>query len=98
MATTTIRLGDLKDRVAAAAEKAGKSTHAYILDAIAESVAHDEQRADFVADAVTRRAQFLSTGRSVSFERMEEYALARARGEGASKPLAAVRSSRRTST
>jgi predicted transcriptional regulator len=39
MTTTTIRIDDdLKARVAAAAERAGKSTHAFILDARANRI------------------------------------------------------------
>jgi predicted transcriptional regulator len=38
MTTTTIRIGDdLKARVAAAARRAEKTTHAFILDAIAQT-------------------------------------------------------------
>ena len=43
MSTTTIRIEeDLKARIAAAAERAGKSSHGFILDAIADTV----ERAD----------------------------------------------------
>ena len=39
MTTTTIRIDDdLKARVAAAAERAGKTAHVFILDAIAQTV------------------------------------------------------------
>lgn len=86
--TTTIRLGDLKERVAAAAERVGKSTHAYIIDAIAESVARDERRAEFVGAALARRANFRATGRTVSFEDMESYALGSDGGERLPKPTA----------
>ena len=91
MSTTTIRLGDLKERVAAAAEQVGKSTHAYIIDAIAESVAHDEQRAEFVGAALARRAKYRASGRTVSFDDMEAFALASARGEQPPKPRATVK-------
>lgn len=91
MSTTTIRLGDLKDRVATAAEHAGKSTHAYIVDAIAESVARDEQRAEFVGAALARRAKFRATARTVSFEDMEAYAMASARGKQPPKPRATAK-------
>ena len=91
MSTTTIRLGDLKDKVAAAAEQVGKSTHAYIVDAIAESVARDKQRAGFVGAAMERRAKYRANGRTVSFDDMEAYAMASARGEQPPKPRATVR-------
>ena len=39
MSTTTIRIeDDLKARVAAAAQRAGKTAHAFILDAISQTV------------------------------------------------------------
>jgi len=88
MSTTTIRLGELKERVAAAAEQAGKSTHAYILDAIGESVARDEHRAQFVGSALARRAAVQAGGRTVSFEDMQAHARALADGEGAAAPRA----------
>jgi predicted transcriptional regulator len=91
MSTTTIRLGELKERVAAAAEQAGKSTHAYILDAIAERLARDQQRAEFVAAAMERRAKYRASGRTVSFDDMEAYAMASARGELPRKPRATAR-------
>lgn len=93
MSTTTIRLGDLKERVAAAAEQVGKSTHAYIIDAIGEAVARDEQRGQFVGTALARRAKYRETGRSVSFDDMKAYALASARGEHPPKPRATVKKS-----
>lgn len=91
MSTTTIRLGELKERVAAAAEQVGKSPHAYIIDAIGESVARDEQRAQFVGTALARRANYRASGRTVSFDDMKRYALASARGEQPPKPRATVR-------
>lgn len=43
MSTTTIRIEDaLKARIAAAAERAGKSSHAFILDTLAETVERSE--------------------------------------------------------
>ncbi|MRD46723.1 CopG family ribbon-helix-helix protein [Caenimonas koreensis] len=93
MSTTTIRLGDLKERIAIAAQHAGKSPHAYIVDAISESVARDEQRAEFVNAALARRQKYLASGRSVSFEAMEAYALASARDEKRAKPTARAKKS-----
>ena len=48
MSTTTIRLpDDLKERVAIAAERAGMTSHALILDAIAERVEAQERSGAF---------------------------------------------------
>jgi predicted transcriptional regulator len=51
MSTTTIRLPeDLKARVAAAAERAGVTSHNFILQAIAEKAEQEERRANFDAE------------------------------------------------
>ena len=48
MATTTIGTSDdLKARVAAAAERAGKTSHSFILEAIAGRAEQTERRSDF---------------------------------------------------
>ncbi|MCB2022371.1 MAG: ribbon-helix-helix protein, CopG family, partial [Burkholderiaceae bacterium] len=66
MSTTTIRIEDaLKERVAAAAERAGKTTHAFILDAIAQTVEQAEADEQFHHLADTRWAKVLATGKSV---------------------------------
>ena len=55
MTTTTIRLeGDLKARVAAAAEREGKTAHAFILDAIAQTVEQAEVDEEFRRVATER--------------------------------------------
>ena len=88
MSTTTIRLGDLKDRVATAADRAGKSVHAYMLDAIGDSVLRDERRAAFVAVALERRARYEATGGGIGLDEAQAYAQALARGESPPLPVA----------
>lgn len=89
MATTTIRIEDaLKARVATAAEQAGKTTHAFILDAIAQTVEHAEQDDQFHRVADKRWAKVLATGKTVPWEETRSYLAARARGEQARKPVA----------
>jgi hypothetical protein len=54
--TTTIRIDNgLKVRIAAAAERAGKTAHAFILDAIAQTVEQVEldEASDRIADAIS---------------------------------------------
>jgi toxin ParE1/3/4 len=56
MSTTTIRLEDeLKARVAAAAERAGTTAHAFILEAIAQTVEQAELEEEFHGIADQRR-------------------------------------------
>lgn len=54
--STTIRMEDeLKARVAAVAERAGKTAHAFILDAIYQTVPWDDAKA-YLADYVETRS------------------------------------------
>jgi predicted transcriptional regulator len=89
MSTTTIRIEDeLKARVAVAAERAGKTAHAFILDAIAQTVEEFELNEAFhrVADERWEKAQ--ATGKTVSWTNAKAYLQARARGERPHKPSA----------
>ena len=87
MSTTTIRIEDeLKARIATAAKRAGKTAHAFILDAIAETVEQSEQDDEFHRVADERWAKFLSTGKSVPWDDAKAYLEARSRGERPRKP------------
>lgn len=87
MSTTTIRIeGDLKARVAAAAESAGKTTHAFMLDAIAQTVEQIEQDQAFNAIAEQRWSTMLETGKTVSWDATKDYLDARVRGQRPRKP------------
>lgn len=87
MPTTTIRIeDDLKSRVAAAAHRAGKTAHAFILDAVAQTVEQVELDTAFNALADQRWARIQSTGKTVAWDDAKTYLAARARGEPARKP------------
>ena len=87
--TTTIRIDeDLKARVAAAAERAGKTAHAFILDAIVETVERAEVDDDFQVVADERWAKVLATGKTVPWDEAKTYLEARAHGERPHKPVA----------
>ena len=89
MPTTTIRIdAGLKARLAAAAERAGKTAHAFILDAIAQTVEQVELDDDFHRVADKRWAKLLATGKTVPWDTAKAYLEARARGERARKPAA----------
>lgn len=89
MATTTIRIDDeLKTRVAAAAERTGKTAHAFILDAIAQTVEYIEQDDEFQRLADERWAKVLAKGKTVPWDEAKAYLAARARGERPAKPAA----------
>lgn len=87
--TTTIRIDDdLKARVAAAAERAGKTAHAFILDAIACTVEQVEQDAAFHRVADQRWTKILATGKTVPWDEAKAWLEARSRGERPRKPTA----------
>lgn len=87
--TTTIRIEDtMKVRIAAAADRAGKTAHAFILDAISQTVEQLELENEFHDVADQRWKEMLATGKTVSWEDTKAYLAARSRGESPSKPLA----------
>jgi predicted transcriptional regulator len=89
MSTTTIRIeDDLKARVAVAAERTGKTAHAFILDAIAQTVEQVEQDDDFHRVADERWAKVLAKGKTVPWDEAKTYLAARARGASSTKPAA----------
>ena len=89
MTTTTIRIDDeLKSRVAAVAERAGKSAHAFIVEAIEQTVQQAEAHADFHRVADERWAKLLATGKSIGWDELKVYLEARAKGERPRRPTA----------
>jgi predicted transcriptional regulator len=89
MPTTTIRLDDdLKERISAAADLAGKTAHAFIVDAIARTVDQVEAEEELHRIAEKRWAKLLVTGNSVPWDDAKKYLAARGRGERPVKPTA----------
>lgn len=87
MSTTTIRLpDDLKEKVANAAKRAGKTAHAFILDAIAARIDEDRRREDFEELAEKRFAAILASGKTVEWPQMRRYLEARLTGKPARRP------------
>jgi predicted transcriptional regulator len=87
MGTTTIRLeDDLKSRIAAAAEREGKSAHAFMHEAILRSVAQAEEHSEFVRIAQERWKSIVETGMTVSWDEARVWLEARARGENPPRP------------
>lgn len=89
MSTTTIRIeDDLKARVAAAAGRAGQTAHAFILDAIAQTVQQLESSEAFDHVADERWAKVLAQGKTVPWDEARAYLEARARGQRPRRPAA----------
>lgn len=89
MSTTTIRLPeDLKARITVAANRAGTTSHNFILEAIAEKAEHDERRASFHEQAEQRYANIIATGMTIPWADMQAYLEKRAAGKTAPRPKA----------
>ena len=89
MSTTTIRLEErLKARLASAAERGGMTAHAFILEAIEQTIEQSELEEEFHRVAEERWAKLLESGKSVAWEEATAYVTARARGERPRKPVA----------
>lgn len=89
MPTTTIRLPeDLKARIAAAAKRAGTTSHSFILEAIAEKADQEERHADFNEVAEQRYARIVASGKTISWNEMRSYLEDRLAGKAVKRPLA----------
>jgi predicted DNA-binding protein len=89
MATTTIRIpDDLKERVAAAAKREGKTAHSFILEAIAEKAEQEERRSNFDDVAERRFAEIVASGKTVPWGEMRAYLEDRLAGKTARRPAA----------
>lgn len=89
MSTTIIRIEEhLKERLAAAAQLSGKTPHAFILEAIAQTVEHVEIDAAFDRLADERWAKVLKTGKTVPWDAAKAYLEARAQGAKAGRRAA----------
>lgn len=87
MSTTTIRLPDeLKARIAAAAERTGKSTHNLILEAISEKADLEERRLAFSDQADARMANIAATGKTIAWADMRRYLEDHAAGKASPRP------------
>jgi len=87
MSTTTIRLPQaLKERVARAAERAGTTTHAFMLEAIAEKAGQEELQAEFQDTAEERYAALVTSGKTVPWTEMKRYLERRLGGKKTARP------------
>jgi predicted transcriptional regulator len=86
-ATTTLKLPDnLKKRIAPLAESAGKSAHAWMVEAIETQATLAEKRKSFIADARAAEEGVERTGKVYAFDDVHSYMRALARGKKARRP------------
>ena len=87
MTTTTLRLPEeVKSRIDKLAAAAGKTSHAFMVEALAESVDVRERQQDFDAEVSKRWARFKRTGHHLTIEDLLPYAQALGRGEKPPRP------------
>ena len=85
--TTSLKLPDsLKNKVGSLAHGVAQTPHAYMIDAIAEKVARDEKRREFLKSARQSAAEFKRTGVAYAHSDVMRYFLKRAAGKKAAKP------------
>lgn len=85
--TTTLKLPpELKARVARVAKGAGKTPHAFMVDAIAQQTDLAEKRRRFLADAMTAGEEFERTGLGYAMQDVHAYYRAKLRGGRATRP------------
>jgi len=84
---TSIKLPEeLKARVEAAAEAAGKTSHAFMLEAIDRETARAERYEAFLDEALEAEREMEHTGLHYAAEDVFRYIAARAHGKAARRP------------
>jgi predicted transcriptional regulator len=87
--TTTLKLSEtLKKRIAPLAESAGKTPHAWMVEALETHATLAEKRRAFVADALAAEKEVKKTGLVFRAEDVHRYIRARAAGKKSARPKA----------
>ncbi len=89
MSTTTLKLpDDLKERIVAAAADAGKTPHAFMVEALAAQTALAERRRTFVGAAVTAEQEVADYGLVYDADAVFSYLQDTLQGKRAKRPKA----------
>ena len=87
--TTTLKLPEeLKARIALAAEAAGKTSHAYMIEALVTHAALDERRRAFVASALLAEQEVAEYGLVYDADEVFSYIQAKIDGKPNKRPKA----------
>jgi predicted transcriptional regulator len=85
--TTTLKLPEpLKARIVPLAEAAGKSTHAWMIEALEERVAQSEAYAAFMTEALEADRDMTETGLGYAADDVHRYLLAKLEGKPVKRP------------
>ncbi|OGA08864.1 MAG: hypothetical protein A3D95_00995 [Betaproteobacteria bacterium RIFCSPHIGHO2_12_FULL_69_13] len=86
-ASTTLKLPEeLKERIAPLAQSAGKTPHAWMIDALEAQTALAELRKRFVEAALTSVAEYERTGKAYAAQDVRKYLLAKVSGKKPRRP------------
>ena len=87
VATTTLKLPEqLKTRIVPLAEAAGKSPHAWMIEALEQRVEQSEAYAAFVAEALEAEQEMQRTGEVYAMEDVHQYLLDKLDGKPVKRP------------
>jgi predicted transcriptional regulator len=85
--STTLKLpAELKDRVAEAAEAAGRSPHAFMVEAIEAQTRIAERRREFVASALEAEREVVQSGLVYDGDEVLSYLQSKLSGEPVRRP------------
>lgn len=85
--STTLKLpAELKDRVAEAAEAAGRSPHAFMVEAIEAQTRMAERRREFVASALEAEREVAQSGLVYDGDEVLSYLQSKLSGQPARRP------------
>ena len=89
MPTVSVKLADvIKARIDDAASNRGITAHAFMVEAIEQSVQQDERHRSFVEDAMKARAAMVRSGKVYDGDEVAAYLRARLAGKPAVRPAA----------
>ncbi|MCE9632587.1 MAG: hypothetical protein K8Q92_00180 [Methylophilales bacterium] len=87
MVTTSLKLPDtLKQRIGVLAEAAGKTPHAFMVEALTEQTERVEKRREFLQSAIASKEHFEKTGISYDADSVHAYLKAKIRGKSTMRP------------
>lgn len=89
MPTVSVKLADaVKARIDDAANNRGVTAHAFMVEAIEQSVRQDEWHRSFIDDALKARAAMVRSGKVYDGDEVARYLRARLSGKSIARPAA----------
>lgn len=84
---TTLKIpDDLRARLAAQAQAEGKTSHAYMLEALREKAEREDRRQEYLAAGAAALEEYERTGIAYAMQDVEQYILGIAAGKAPSRP------------